>query len=129
MEWRGVIPAIVTPFRDDLSVDADLLRLELDALVAAGCPGVVVPSTGTRSLVAPSYGAGSPWYESGPEPVFAQAALDRPSRFIRVMILPRSLTGKSSLQLVNEADKAKPRSQQYKIFADAPIELPPLSNA
>jgi dihydrodipicolinate synthase/N-acetylneuraminate lyase len=31
----------VTPFRDDLSVDADLLRLELDALVAAGCPGVV----------------------------------------------------------------------------------------
>lgn len=41
MEWRGVIPAIVTPFRDDLSVDADLLRRELDALVAAGCPGVV----------------------------------------------------------------------------------------
>jgi dihydrodipicolinate synthase/N-acetylneuraminate lyase len=41
MKWRGVIPALVTPFRDDLSVDADLLRLELDALVAAGCPGVV----------------------------------------------------------------------------------------
>jgi dihydrodipicolinate synthase/N-acetylneuraminate lyase len=41
MKWRGVIPAIVTPFRDDLSVDADLLRLELDALVEAGCPGVV----------------------------------------------------------------------------------------
>jgi hypothetical protein len=71
-----------------------------------------------------AYGPGSPWYESGPEPVFAQAASDRPSRFIRVMILPRALTGKSSLQLVNEADKAKPRSQQYKIFADAPIARP-----
>ena len=71
-----------------------------------------------------SYGPGSPWFESGPEPVFAQAASDRPSRFIRVMILPRTLTGKSSLQLVNEADKAKPRSQQYKIFADAPIARP-----
>jgi hypothetical protein len=71
------------------------------------------------------YGPGSPWFESGPEPVFAQAAMDRPSRFIRVMILPRMLTGKSSLQLVNEADKAKPRAQQYKIYADAPIELPP----
>jgi hypothetical protein len=71
-----------------------------------------------------SYGPGSPWYESGPEPVFAQAASDRPSRFIRVMILPRALAGKSSLQLVDEADKAKPRSQQYKIFADAPIERP-----
>ncbi len=68
-----------------------------------------------------SYGPGSAWYESGPEPVFAQAAADRPSRFIRVMILPRALVGKSSIALVNEADKAKPRSQQYKIYADAPI--------
>jgi hypothetical protein len=68
-----------------------------------------------------SYGPGGAWYESGPEPVFAQAAMDRPSRFIRVMILPRALIGKSSLQLVNEDDKAKPRAQQYKIFADAPI--------
>ena len=37
-----------------------------------------------------SYGPGSPWYESGPEPVFAQAA-DRPTRFIRVMILPMAI--------------------------------------
>ena len=74
--------------------------------------------TGGRST---SYGPGAAWYESGPEPVFAQAAADRPTRFIRVMILPRALIGKSSLQLVNEEDKAKPRSQQYKIFADVPI--------
>jgi len=67
------------------------------------------------------YGPGAAWYESGPEPVFAQAAPDRPSRFVRVMILPRALIGKSSLQLVNEADKSKPRAQQYKIYADAPI--------
>ena len=71
-----------------------------------------------------SYGPGGAWYESGPEPVFAQAAADRPSRFIRVMVLPRALLGKSSLALVNEADKAKPRSQQYQVFVDAPIELP-----
>jgi hypothetical protein len=68
-----------------------------------------------------SYGPGAAWYESGPEPVFAQAAADRPSRFIRVMILPRALAGKSSLQLVNESDKSKPRSQQYHVYADAPI--------
>jgi dihydrodipicolinate synthase/N-acetylneuraminate lyase len=41
MRWRGVIPAVATPFREDLSVDADLLHRELDALVEAGCPGVV----------------------------------------------------------------------------------------
>ena len=69
------------------------------------------------------YGPGGAWYESGPEPVFAQAA-QRPSRFIRVMILPRALLGKSSLQLVDPADAAKPRAQQYQIFADAPIARP-----
>jgi hypothetical protein len=68
-----------------------------------------------------SYGPGSAWYETGSDPVFAQAAMDRPSRFIRVMVLPRSLLGKSSFQFVNEEDKAKPRVQQYKIFADLPI--------
>ncbi len=71
-----------------------------------------------------SYGPGSAWYETGSDAVFAQAAMDRPSRFIRVMVLPRTLIGKSSFQFVNEDDKAKPRVQQYKVFADAPIATP-----
>jgi len=41
MEWHGVIPAITTPFRADLSVDAELLRREVEALVGAGCAGIV----------------------------------------------------------------------------------------
>ncbi len=68
-----------------------------------------------------SYGPGCPWYESGPDPVFAQGAADRPTRFIRVMILPASYLGKSSVEYLNEEDKAKPKSQQYKIFADMPL--------
>ena len=72
-----------------------------------------------------SYGPGGAWYESGPAPVFAQAAADRPSRFIRVMILPRALLGKSSIQYVNEDDKAKPKSQQYRVFVDTPITHDP----
>ncbi len=67
-----------------------------------------------------SYGPGGAWFESGPVPVFAQAA-DRATRFIRVMILPRALLGKSSIAYVNEDDKARPKSQQYKIYVDAPI--------
>jgi hypothetical protein len=55
--------------------------------------------------------------------VFAQGA-DRPTRFIRVMILPRTLIGKSSIAYVNEEDKARPKSQQYKIYVDAPITPP-----
>jgi hypothetical protein len=70
-----------------------------------------------------SYGPGGAWFESGPEPVFAQGA-DRPTRFIRVMVLPRGLLGKSSIAYVNEDDKARPKSQQYKIYVDAPIASP-----
>ena len=70
-----------------------------------------------------SYGVGGAWYETGPDPVFAQAAQDRPSRFIRVMILPRALLGKSSIQYVKEEDKAKQKTQTYKVYADAPIEF------
>src|SRR5262249_54533831 len=68
-----------------------------------------------------SFGPGGAWYESGADEVFAQAAPDKSSRFVRVMILPRELHGKSSIQYVNEEDKAKTKSQQYKIYADAPI--------
>ena len=70
-----------------------------------------------------SYGPGGAWFESGPEPVFAQGA-DRTSRFVRVMILPRALIGKSSIEYLNEEDKVKPKSQSYKLYADMPIASP-----
>jgi len=71
-----------------------------------------------------SYGPGGAWFESGPVPVFAQAATDRASRFIRVMILPRALIGKSSIRYVHPEDADKPKSQRYTIFVDAPIAMP-----
>jgi hypothetical protein len=67
-----------------------------------------------------SYGPGGAWYETGPDAVFAQAA-DRPTRFIRVMILPLAYLGKSSAEYLNEEDKAKPKSQAYKIYVDLPL--------
>jgi hypothetical protein len=82
--------------------------------------GIRIDTHGTST----SYGPGGAWYESGPDVVFAQAAADRPSRFIRVMILPRDLMGKSSIEYVDPDDTAKPRVQQYKMFADMPIDRP-----
>jgi hypothetical protein len=70
-----------------------------------------------------SYGPGGAWFESGPEPVFAQGSADRPSRFIRVMIIPRAFMGKSTLRLVNKEDEGKPRAQQYKVYVDTPLNL------
>ena len=125
----------LTASLDTLPAGELLLRGDSVAFPPSGCayphrhqgPGIrclieggIRIDTAGRST---SYGPGGAWYESGPEPVFAQAA-DRPSRFIRVMILPRALLGKSSLQFVDAADAAKPRAQQYKIFADAPIAWP-----
>jgi hypothetical protein len=125
----------LTASLDTLPAGELLLRGDSVAFPPSGCayphrhqgPGIrclieggIRIDTAGRST---SYGPGGAWYESGPEPVFAQAA-DRPSRFIRVMILPRALLGKSSLQLVDPADAAKPRAQQYQIFADAPIARP-----
>ena len=41
MQWRGVIPAITTPFRADLSIDYEFLSRHCKWLVESGCDGVV----------------------------------------------------------------------------------------
>ncbi len=70
-----------------------------------------------------AYGPGGAWFESGLEPVFAQASMAVPSRFIRTMVLPRSLLGASSIRYVNIEDWDKPKSQTYRVLAERPIEL------
>jgi hypothetical protein len=70
-----------------------------------------------------SYGPGAAWFESGPDPVFAQAANDRPSRFIRVMVLPAEIFGRSSITYVNPEDREKPKSQVYKGYVDKVIDV------
>jgi hypothetical protein len=109
-----------------------LLRGDSVAFPAGGCaylhrhqgPGIRCLIEGGIRIDAhgrsTSYGPGGAWYETGPDGVFAQAA-DRPTRFIRVMILPRACLGKSSIEYLNAEDKAKPKSQSYKIYVDMPI--------
>ena len=72
-----------------------------------------------------SYGPGGAWFEGGPEPVFAQASASVPSRFIRAMILPRSLLGAPSIRYANAEDRDKPKSQRYRVFAEMPATLDP----
>ena len=141
-EAAGAVPGVISNNKisallDPLPKGDLLMRGDSVAFPPGGCaylhrhqgPGIrclieggIRIDTHGRSI---SYGPGGAWYESGPEPVFAQAAPDRPSRFIRVMILPRALLGQSSIQYVNDADNAKPRAQQYRIFVDAPIAFAP----
>jgi 4-hydroxy-tetrahydrodipicolinate synthase len=41
MKWTGVIPAITTPFKPDLSVDHEFLARHAQWLVSNGCSGIV----------------------------------------------------------------------------------------
>ena len=90
-------------------------------------PGIRCPREGEIRIDtegrSTSYGPGGAWFESGPEAVSAQASMDVPSRFIRTMVLPRSLLGTSSIRYVNEEDRDKPKSQTYRVFAERPVEL------
>ena len=65
-----------------------------------------------------------PWFEAGPDPVYAKASPTVASGFVRVMILPRELLGKSSISYVKAEDLDKPKNQKYQVFIDTPIALP-----
>jgi quercetin dioxygenase-like cupin family protein len=67
--------------------------------------------------------AGQAWFESGREPVYARAAVDRATSFVRCSILPREIRGQSSIVYVDPRDaRSKPR--RYTVLVDEPIELP-----
>jgi hypothetical protein len=76
-----------------------------------------VETNGHATVVEP----GAPWFERGPDPVYAESIADEPTSFVRVMVLPVSLLGKSSIRYVKPEDQARPKSQTYTVFVDAPI--------
>ena len=82
--------------------------------------GIDIHTQGTVHHYAPL----APWFEAGPDPVYAAAAKNEASAFARVMILPRELLGKSSISYVNAEDRDKPKNQKYQVFIDTPVALP-----
>lgn len=78
-----------------------------------------VEVAGKRSLLRP----GEAWFEKGPDPVYAEASPTELTSFVRVMILPAALRGKSSIRYVKPEDQEKPKTQTYTIFLDELIEV------
>jgi len=64
------------------------------------------------------YGPLEPWFESGPEPVFAAASETEPTAFVRVMLLPRVWEGKRTIRYVDPADEDTPKLQRPTVFFD-----------
>ena len=66
---------------------------------------------------------GQAWFESGREPVRADADAGSFTSFIRCSILPRAIRGQSSIMYVDPAGAAKGKPRQYTVFVDEPIRL------
>lgn len=62
-----------------------------------------------------------PWFESGPEPVYAEAGAD-PAAFVRVLLLPAEWAGKRTITYVNSEDETKPKLQSATVFLEEIIE-------
>lgn len=82
--------------------------------------GIDIHTNGTVHRYVPL----EPWFEAGPDPVYAKAAPAAATGFARAMILPRELLGKSSISYVHAEDLNKPKNQKYQVFIDTPIVLP-----
>jgi hypothetical protein len=70
-----------------------------------------------------AYGPLEPWFESGPEPVFAAASETDATAFVRVMLLPREWEGRRTIRYVDPADEDKPKLQRPTVFFDRPLVL------
>lgn len=68
---------------------------------------------------------GDAWFESGREPVVAEASADEETAFIRCAILPAEIRGESSIVYVDPADAARSRPRTYTIYVDQPFPLAP----
>lgn len=78
-----------------------------------------IESAGTSK----QYGPLEPWFESGPEPVYAEASTTLESAFVRVMLLPREWAGRRTIRYVDPADADKPKSQSATVLLERPIDL------
>jgi hypothetical protein len=68
------------------------------------------------------YGPLEPWFERGPDPVYAAASATEPSAFVRVMLLPREWEGKRTIRYVDPADEQRPKLQRPTVFFDRALE-------
>jgi quercetin dioxygenase-like cupin family protein len=70
-----------------------------------------------------SYGAGGAWFESGPDPVIANASPHLPTAFVRVLVLPAEWAGKRTITYVDPADNDRPKLQKATVFLEHALAL------
>lgn len=61
---------------------------------------------------------GDPWFESGPEPVYAEASSNEASAFVRVMLLPAVWAGQRTIRYLDPVEGDAPARQQATVFLE-----------
>lgn len=74
--------------------------------------------TVTTGGVTTTYQAGDPWFESGPEPVYAKSSTGEASAFVRVMLLPAEWAGKRTIRYIDPDDADRPARQRARVFLE-----------
>ena len=74
--------------------------------------------TVTTGGVTTTHRAGDPWFESGPEPVYAESSTTEPSAFVRVMLLPAEWAGRRTIRYTDPADADRPARQRARVFGE-----------
>ena len=70
------------------------------------------------------YGAGGAWFESGSDPVRADASEHLETAFVRVMLLPAEWAGRRTIRYLDPADEQLPKLQRATVYLEHPIDLP-----
>ncbi len=68
-----------------------------------------------------TYRAGDPWFESGPEPVYAESSATEETAFVRVMLLPAEWAGRRTIRYTDPADADRPARQRATVFGEEPL--------
>ena len=77
--------------------------------------------TVTTGGITTTHRAGDPWFESGPEPVYAEASATEESAFARVMLLPAEWAGRRTIRYLDPDDSARPARQKARVFREEPL--------
>ena len=67
---------------------------------------------------ASSHTPGEPWFESGPDPIYAAASSTGDTAFVRVLLLPVEWEGKRTIRYVDPADDERPKPQRATVFLE-----------
>jgi len=80
--------------------------------------GELTVTTGGSTTV---HRAGGAWFESGPEPVYAEASATGETAFVRVMLLRAEWAGRRTIRYTDPADADRPARQRARVFLEEPL--------